>query len=94
LREPAPYTLGTGPSVLPNILGPGTFNANLAVYKNFALKKLREGMSLQLRLETINALNRPQFGLPNTSFESSVFGLISSQVNAPRQVQLGAKLIF
>jgi hypothetical protein len=94
LREPAPYTLGTGPSVLPNILGPGTFNADLAVYKNFAMSKLREGMSLQLRLETINALNRPQFGLPNTSFESGVFGLISSQANAPRQVQLGAKLIF
>jgi hypothetical protein len=94
LQAPAPYTLGTGPSVLPNIMGPGTFNANLAVYKNFAISKLREGMSLQLRLETINALNRAQFGLPNTSFESGLFGLISSQVNAPRQVQLGAKLIF
>jgi hypothetical protein len=94
LREPAPYTLGTGPPVLPNIYGPGTENADLAIYKNFALSKLREGTSLQLRLETENGFNKPQFASPNTSFESGIFGLISSQVNYPRQVQLGAELNF
>jgi hypothetical protein len=94
LREPAPYTLGTGPPVLPNVFGPGTENADLAIYKNFALSNVREGMSLQLRLETENGLNRPQFGSPNTSFESGIFGLISSQLNYPRQLQLGAELNF
>lgn len=94
LREPAPYTLGTAPSVLPNASGPGTANGDLAIYKNFALRKVREGMSLQLRLETLNGLNHPQFAAPNTAFESGIFGLISQQLNTPRQVQLGAKLMF
>jgi len=58
------------------------------------LRKVREGMSLQLRLETLNGLNHPQFAAPNTAFESGIFGLITSQLNTPRQVQLGAKLMF
>ena len=94
LAEPAPFTLGTAPQVLPDTYGPGTFNANLAVYKNFALGRLREGASLQVRAETINGFNHPKFGNPNTTFESPNFGLIDSQLNSARQVQLGMKLYF
>ena len=56
------------------------------------LGKLREGARLQVRAETINAFNHPKFGNPNTTFESPQFGQITSQLNQPRQVQLGMKL--
>ena len=94
LSEPAPFTLGTGPPVLSSTYGPGTSNANLAVYKNFNMGRVREGASLQVRVETINAFNHPKFANPNTTFESPNFGLIDSQLNQPRQVQLGMKLYF
>jgi hypothetical protein len=93
-QEPAPFTLGTAPTVMPRTYGPGTNNANLAIYKNFGLGKLREGARLQVRAETINAFNHPKFGNPNTTFESPQFGQITSQLNQPRQVQLGMKLYF
>jgi hypothetical protein len=94
LAEPAPFTLGTGPVVLPSTYSPGANNANLAVYKNFSLRRMREGASLQIRAETINGFNHPKFGWPNTTFESPTFGQITSQSNTPRQLQLGAKLYF
>jgi hypothetical protein len=94
LAEPAPYSLGTGPPVMSGILGPGTFNANLALFKNFNLGKMREGSSLQFRIETINGFNHPNFAQPNTTFESPNFGIITSQLNAARQVQLGLKLYY
>jgi hypothetical protein len=94
LSAPAPFALGTGPTVLPATLSPGTFNANLAVYKNFNLARMREGASLQVRLETINGFNNVKFAAPNTTWQSPTFGIITSQLNTPRQVQLGMKLYF
>ncbi|HXX24191.1 MAG TPA: TonB-dependent receptor [Terriglobia bacterium] len=94
LGVPAPWTLGNGPMTLPSTYSPGANNANLAVYKNFALGKMREGASLQVRLETINGFNHPKFGWPSTTFQSPTFGQITSQANTPRQLQLGMKLYF
>ncbi len=94
LSAPAPYSLGTGPSVMSGVYGPTTFNANLALYKNFPLGQMREGSSLQFRIETVNGFNTPRFAAPNTTFGSPEFGLISSQSNQARQVQLGMKLYF
>jgi hypothetical protein len=36
----------------------------------------------------------PKFGLPSTHFQNPEFGLISTQSNHPRQIQLGMKLYF
>ena len=40
------------------------------------------------------AFSRVQFGVPNTSINSSAFGVISSQQNSPRNYQLGMRLLF
>lgn len=93
LQTPAPFTIGTAPE-LSQVYGPGARNADLALYKNFALGRLREGMSLQIRAETINAFNHVQYGAPDMTFGTSEFGVISSQLNSPRQLQLGMKLYF
>ena len=49
---------------------------------------------LQFRAEAFNAFNRVQFGNPNANINSSAFGVISSQQNMPRNLQLGLRVLF
>jgi hypothetical protein len=91
---PAEFTLGNGPPLLPNVRAPGADNADLSLFKEFSLNKMREGSRLEFRFEAFNALNHPQFGGPNASVNSGEFGVISSQENSPRLVQLGLKLYW
>ncbi len=53
-----------GPFVWPNIPGPGFFNSDLGLYKNF---KITERQGLQVRFTAFNFLNHPlpQFNLTN-----------------------------
>jgi len=85
--------------------GPGFFNLNLALVKN---TQLTERIGMQLRFETQNTTNSPQFGLPNgscctsnnanfgfvTGTISSGSGSINSGAGAPRSIQLGVKFTF
>jgi hypothetical protein len=73
------------------IRGPGISMTDLSLLKN---TRIREGMSLQLRGEFINALNHPQFSDPSTSVTSKSFGTITNTSQLPRTVQLGLKLLF
>jgi hypothetical protein len=81
----------TLPSRFAGIRGPGISMADLSALKN---TRVREGMSLQLRGEFINALNHPQFSDPSTSVTSKSFGTITNTSQLPRTVQLGLKLVF
>jgi hypothetical protein len=83
------------------IRGPDSVNLNLSVARRFAL---REHLSLQLRLDAFNALNRVNLALPATSltvatsgnqaiFNGSTFGLITS-ANSARFVQAVARIDF
>jgi hypothetical protein len=74
-----------------NILeGPGFQNVNASLLKNTALK---EGLSLQLRVEAFNLFNHPNFNLPDNFLGSPTFGQILS-AQSPRHIQLGVKLLF
>ena len=53
-----------------------------------------EKWRLQFRADALNAFNHPRFGGPTTNVTSGSFGIVTSQSNAPRQVQLGLKLLF
>jgi len=46
-----------------------------------------------LRGEFFNIINRPNFGLPNTTRGNVAFGTISSAADG-RQIQLGARIVF
>jgi hypothetical protein len=92
--QPAPGEFGT---VGRNIMqGPGAVNLDFSVFRNFSI---REGMNLQLRVESFNFTNTPQYTLPNGSFSSSTFGEVTStspSLSDPqaRRFQIGLKLIF
>jgi hypothetical protein len=90
---PPPYTLGTAPRTL-GIRAPGTRNATLSLSKEFTMNSIREGMRTEVRMESFNALNHPQFCGPNTTVGSPVFGQVTCQANSPREVQLGLKLYW
>jgi hypothetical protein len=71
-----------------------------AVQRNFSLSKLYEPLSLQFRVDMINALNHPVLGGsgPNhtvvTDWTSSTFGQVTAQENQPRIYQFEAFLRF
>jgi len=86
------YSLGNAPRLLSSVRAPGTNTWTMALSKDFGLGMLHEGTSLQFRLETFNALNHPQFCGPNGTIDGGNFGLVSSQCNSPREVQLGLRM--
>jgi len=88
-----------------SMIGPGFFNLNAALSKTM---HFTERVDLQLRFETVNMTNTPQFANPNTtcctannanfgfvtSTISSGSGSVNSGTGGPRSVQVAAKLTF
>jgi hypothetical protein len=74
-----------------NVRGPGLFNWDLSLFKTFSIK---ERMRAQFRAEALNATNTAYFGPPNTTLTNTQFGLITSQINNPRLIQLGTRITF
>lgn len=71
-----------------------TRNLNVVFAKNFSSRWRQHEFVTQLRAESFNALNHPQFAAPNGTITSVAFGTVTSQQNQPRQFQFGAKLKF
>ncbi len=94
VTTPAPFTLGTAPRTYGGCRQPGQSNANLSLFKDFSLARLREGARLQFRAETFNAFNHPWFSGPNSSLNSGSFGVITSQANSPRELSLALKFYW
>lgn len=89
--QPAAFTFGNVGATIPNVRTDSIRNYDLSFFKEFqALERLK----IQFRTEALNAFNTPRFGGPNTSVTSSTFGQITSQANAPRQIQFGLKLLW
>jgi hypothetical protein len=85
---PAQFAFGNaGRGIL---VGPGNFNVDLGVHRNFAI---REKWRLSLRWEMFNAFNRANFGLPNAAIGNATAGQISATAPA-RIMQVALKLAF
>ncbi len=88
-----------------SMIGPGFFNLNAALAKT---TQFGERVAMQLRLETVNTTNTPQFANPNascctannanfgyvTSTLSSGSGSVNAGTGAPRSIQLAVKFTF
>ena len=85
---PAPGTYGTAGR---NILtGPGLIDLDASAFKSF---RFREQKSLEVRWETFNLANKPNFGNPSSALNSSTFGQITSARDG-RIMQVAMKLRF
>ncbi len=71
--------------------GPGFWQADLGVHKQFTLWS--ESSKLEIRAEAFNLFNKTNFGAPNGNISSSAFGTITSAFPA-REIQFAAKLYF
>ena len=65
-------------------------NENLSVGKSIKGR----GLDMDLRIEAFNLFNRVLWGAPNSDFSSTNFGLINTQGNSPRQMQIGLKFYW
>lgn len=91
--QPAPFTLGNAPRVLPNVRVPGYVDADMSLFKNNYIGA-NDRFNIQFRVEAFNALNHPVFSGPDTGQADANFGAITSQSNSPRQLQLAVKFIY
>lgn len=74
-----------------SLVGPGAFDTNAAVFKDFALP-FREKMKLQFRSEFFNLFNNVNFNNPNATLGPKM-GRITSAGDA-RVIQFALKLLF
>lgn len=91
--RPEPYTLGTSPRTIDSVRAPALKNVDASLFKNLYLSGDRR-VYLQLRGEAFNITNTPIFSGPDMNFGSTSFGVISTQANSPRQLQVAMKLYF
>jgi hypothetical protein len=81
----------TFPSTLPDVRTHRLHLMDIGLFKNFALQK---GMSLQVRLEWINALNYTVLWNPDVNPRNTTFGFVNQDRNNPRDMQIGLRLTF
>ncbi|MCC6860175.1 MAG: carboxypeptidase regulatory-like domain-containing protein [Bryobacterales bacterium] len=90
-----------GPNTLPVIYGPGFFNADLGLFKNFDLS---ESKRLQFRFNGYNFLNHPLWSFSNQNLtlgfdrntgklNTPLFGYVTEK-QGRRVIQLAVKFIF
>ncbi len=90
-RQPPAFEFGDVPRMTDRFRTPGNGNVDFAVMKLFTI---RESMKLQVRAEAFNALNHVIFSGPNASVGNASFGIVSSQDNKPRNIQLALRLLW
>jgi hypothetical protein len=82
--------------------GPGYWNLDTAVTKNFNLSSIRENMRLRFRWETFNLFNHPNFdipgfnpqGGPTNTDRAGTLGQVESTLGTERVMQFGLRLEF
>jgi hypothetical protein len=75
----------------PKARSPWLLNENISLAKVF---KVKERLTMTLRAEAFDVLNRVRWGVPDSTVTSSTFGIVRSQGNTPRQIQFGLKAVF
>jgi hypothetical protein len=96
-NNPNPYIPGTAPAYLSNVRTRGARDLDLSIYKTF---KFTETKALRFDISGYNMTNFAQYGYPNVisvvanQQPGQNFGLITGNVNTPRQFQFGARFTF
>jgi len=85
--QAAQFTFGNLGRVV-SLRGPGQIGFDVSVFKTFSVL---EKLKAQFRAEALNISNTPTFYGPNTTFTNPQFGIITSQANYPRLIQMGVR---
>jgi hypothetical protein len=86
---PTPGTFGnSGTGIL---IGPSSWTADFALFKNF---RTTESTKVQFRAEMFNVFNHPNWNNPQTLANGSNFGQILSKSLQPRVIQLALRFEF
>jgi hypothetical protein len=92
--------LGNAPRTNPDVRGFWNLTENMSLAKTITLSSQ---FQMDIRVEAFNIFNRVVFATPTgpmtggaafTNISSPTFGVVSSQANTPRQMQIGLKLYW
>lgn len=86
-----PAAFGNSTRYNPKVRAFPMFNENVSLAKSFPLGESRR---IDIRGEAFNLLNRVVFATGNTNLNSNVFGVVDSQANDWRQMQVALKLYW
>ena len=89
--QPAAFTFGDASRTMPNLRADGIRQWDFSVFKAFPI---HESIRAEFRADMFNFTNTPNFAAPGQSYGTATFGVVTSQANSPRQVQLGLKLYY
>ena len=89
--DPGDNNLGNTPRFKDDLRGDSIKDLDFSIIKNFTI---HEGHVVQVRVESFNLTNTPQFNDPNTGWGTGSFGFVNGQVNSPRQLQFGVHYAF
>lgn len=67
------------------------YNEDFSIIKDFPV---HESMGLQLKLELLNAFNRHAFALPDVTPSDTLFGVPTSTLTTPRNLQITARFRY
>ncbi len=88
---PQPIGFGNATRHNPKVRTFPVLNENVSLAKSFPLS---ERFRLDFRWEAFNLFNRVRFSTGSTNLNSSGFGVVTSQANEPRRMQVGLKLYW
>lgn len=88
---PPAYTFGNESRLDNTLRAHGVANWDFTISKAVPIT---ERLSFDFKAEIFNLFNRVQFGDPGTQLGSANFGIVSSQINNPRQIQFAGRLSF
>jgi len=89
--QPGDTSFGNEPRVDSTLRSQGIDNWDLSLGK---MMTLHDALNLEFKAEAFNVVNRVQFGEPSTTSGTAIFGVISSQVNQPRVLQMSLRVNF
>jgi hypothetical protein len=85
------YNLRTFPLRLSGVRTMGLNGLDAGIGKN---RRIREGVTLQLRADAFNSMNHTHFGAPNTSPTSTDFGSVTTTSQQPRVIEFSLRVSF
>jgi hypothetical protein len=90
--QPSAFSFGNGARTYDDVRRDNFKNVDLSIIKNFGFNENRQ--KLQVRAEFLNAFNLVVFGTPGNNINAANFGIVTSQGNRPRIVQLVGRFTF